>query len=114
MKIIKLGKTAKLSSIPLLALLAFGCGYEDKKTDTIDTPDVIDTIDDIDVIDPASIEGLYAAITDTDDSAAGSLKYKLSDSDENDLTAYFGRTDQLIRFEPITFFTLFFIANIYT
>ena len=29
-------------------------------------------------------------------------------------SAYFGRTDQLIRFEPITFFTLFFIVNIYT
>ncbi len=39
------------------------------------------------------------------------------DEKSNEITAipaYFGRTDQLIRFEPITFFTLFFIANIYT
>ncbi len=76
---IKSGKTVKLASIPLLALFVFGCGPEDNSVaDVIGDEETVATV------------GLYAAITDTDDSddnAAGSLKYKLSDSDENDLTA---------------------------
>ncbi len=81
MKIIKLVKTTKLLSVPLLALLTFGCGFDsDSSTDSGTT----EPIEPIEPIVP-EVEGLFASITDTSDTTAGGLKYKLSSADMSDL-----------------------------